>query len=254
MIKFNSKYFSSNTTKIVENLRKKVDTKNIKTITMGFPDLYGRFMGKKYDPDYFFDGIVQKGSNACNYLLGCDLDQNPLPNAKLSSFDLGYGDFTMKTDFDSMREVNYVNGNTQLLFFSDLYDAEVDTRKIDYAPRWLLKNQIQQLEENGIKVNIDCEINFTAFHGGFRKNMDNIPGFKKITDHNNLANTFYASNYEKMINDLTKACRFSKIPVDRIYGDSGEGQFKICLNSSSPVDFSDNIVLLKLVSFILFLF
>ena len=102
----------------------KAQKNNIKTITAGFPDIYGRLMGKKFDPDYFNNGVIKKGSNACNYLLGCDMAMNPIPNAKLSSYDLGYGDFTFKPDINSMRKVNYINGETQYLFFSDLITVE----------------------------------------------------------------------------------------------------------------------------------
>ena len=36
-----------------EDLKNKIYKHNIKTVTMGFPDLYGRFMGKKFDSEYF---------------------------------------------------------------------------------------------------------------------------------------------------------------------------------------------------------
>jgi hypothetical protein len=38
-----------------EEVAAKLFKHNMNTVTMGFPDLYGRFIGKKYDPDYFTD-------------------------------------------------------------------------------------------------------------------------------------------------------------------------------------------------------
>lgn len=38
-----------------EDIVSKIHKHNIHTITMGFPDLYGRYIGKKYDSDYFAD-------------------------------------------------------------------------------------------------------------------------------------------------------------------------------------------------------
>ena len=141
---------------------------------MGFPDIYGRFIGKKYDPDYFVSSVLSKGSNACNYLLGCDIDFTPLPNAKLSSFNLGYGDFMMKPDLKSLKEINYINGGLQILLFSDLYYIEEENKTVNYAPRALLKSSLDAFNSLGYKLSVDCEINFTAFYDKYRKNKDNI--------------------------------------------------------------------------------
>ena len=231
-----------------ESIKQKAESLGIKTITMGFPDLYGRYMGKKYDPDYFFDGVIKKGSNCCNYLLGSDIEMTPLPNAKLSSFELGYGDFMMRTDLESMREINYINGETQLLFFSDLYDIEDPNKTIDYAPRWLLQRAVSELEKKGIKLNVECDINFTAYLEKYRKNMNDLEHLTPITEHNNLANVFYSNAYEKLLSKISSSLKFSKVPVSAIYGDSGRGQFKICLDESSALTFSDNILLTKLTT------
>ncbi len=41
---------------------------------MGFPDHYGRLMGKKLDADYFLSNVHKDGTHACNYLLACDIN------------------------------------------------------------------------------------------------------------------------------------------------------------------------------------
>lgn len=43
---------------IYEDLKNKIYKNNIKTVTMGFPDLYGRFIGKKFDSDYFLNVFI----------------------------------------------------------------------------------------------------------------------------------------------------------------------------------------------------
>lgn len=236
--------------KTVEAIAKRVDSNGIKTITMGFPDIYGRLIGKKYDPDYFLDGIISKGSNACNYLLGCDIMFTPLPNAKLSSFDLGYGDYMMKADLQSTRDINYVNGQNQLLLFSDLYYIEKDSKPVEYAPRYLLKKALKGLDDLEVKLKVECEINFTAFHEKYRKAMNDIRNMNPITEHNNFANVFYSQSNEKLLSSLSSSMLYSGIPVSSIFGDSGKGQFKVVLDASDPVEFSDNITLMKLVSLI----
>jgi len=41
--------------KTKEDIVARVHKYNMNTITMGFPDLYGKFVGKKYDTDYFVE-------------------------------------------------------------------------------------------------------------------------------------------------------------------------------------------------------
>lgn len=245
------KLFSSKTKHTVESICKKAQKLDMKTITMGFPDIYGRFLGKKYDPDYFLgEKVIAKGSNACNYLLGCDMNFTPLPTTELSSFELGYGDFMMKADIDTCRDVDYINDKTQFLFFSDLVYLEDQEKYVEFAPRMLLKRALEGLQKHGIKLEVECEINFTAFYEKYRKAMNHLKKMQPITEHNNLANVFYSTSNEKLLSKLIKSMKLSHIPVNSIYGDSGKGQFKVCLDSSDPVTFSDNIVLMKLVSYL----
>lgn len=237
----------------IEELISQSDKLKMKTITLGFPDIFGRFMGKKFDVDYFNSGPISKGSNACNYLLGCDMTMTPLPNTKLSSYELGYGDFNMKPDHFSVRKINYINGHPQFLFFSDLFNIETN-EVVGYAPRQLLRQAEEKLYKLGYKIQVDCEINFTAFSDRYRRNVHSIDKMNPLTEHSNLANVFYSQSNEKMISSLREALKFSSIPVSGIYGDSGLGQFKICLGGTDPIEFSDNITLLKLVRILLNLF
>ena len=99
-----NKLSKKNSNTKVESIISKAQKIGMKTVTMGFPDIYGRFVGKKYDVDYYFNNIINKGSNACNYLLGCDMYFTPLPNSKLPPSSSGYGDFMMKPDINSLMD------------------------------------------------------------------------------------------------------------------------------------------------------
>jgi hypothetical protein len=46
---------------------------------MGFPDMYGRMMGKRFDADFFLDSAAEDGTHACDYLLACDMEMVPIP-------------------------------------------------------------------------------------------------------------------------------------------------------------------------------
>lgn len=45
-------------------------------MNVGFPDHYGRLVGKKFDSDFYLESVHKEGTHACNYLLGCDIVHN----------------------------------------------------------------------------------------------------------------------------------------------------------------------------------
>lgn len=52
---------------------------SIENVVMGFPDMYGRMMGKRFDADFFLDSAAADGTHACDYLLACDMEMVPIP-------------------------------------------------------------------------------------------------------------------------------------------------------------------------------
>ena len=49
-----------------------------------FPDLQGRFMGKRVMPDFFLHEILgEEGLHACLYLLAIDMEMEPLPGLRV---------------------------------------------------------------------------------------------------------------------------------------------------------------------------
>ena len=51
----------------------------IDSVIMGFPDMYGRMMGKRFDADFFLDSAAKDGTHACDYLLASDMEMVPIP-------------------------------------------------------------------------------------------------------------------------------------------------------------------------------
>lgn len=188
---------------------------------------------------------MKNGSNACNYLLSCDLGFNPLPNTQMASYEKGFGDFTMKADIDSMREVNYISDNKQLFFFADLYDQDL-RNPVTHAPRYLLRKAIEDLKQLGIKAHFQCDINFYVFFDKYKKICENFHT-QPSTEHHNLYNTLYKQNLDEFLNKLKSSLKVSGIHVDSISGDEAPGQFKLSLTHTDPIEFCDNITLLKLI-------
>lgn len=81
-----SKHKSKERLLTLENLKEMIAAKEIHTVNMGFPDHYGRLMGKRFDANFFLDSVMKEGGHACNYLLSCDLFMDtPVETAKWES-------------------------------------------------------------------------------------------------------------------------------------------------------------------------
>ena len=75
----------------LDALRDFVKVGEIDTILVVFPDMQGRLLGKRVTGHYFLDHGVE-ALHVCDYLLAVDMDMEPVPGYKASSWELGYGD------------------------------------------------------------------------------------------------------------------------------------------------------------------
>ena len=173
---------------------------------------------------------------------------NPIPNTSMASYERGFGDFVMKADMDSVREINYIGDHRQLLFFADLYDQQTD-KLITHAPRYLLRKAIEELKTMGLTLQIQCDINFTVFLEKYRKLSENFSHAQTITEHSNLYNSLYKQNLDDFFHKLKNSLKLSNINVEKISGDRAPGQFRLSLGAVDILEFCDNITLLKLVIF-----
>jgi glutamine synthetase len=175
---------------------------------------------------------------------------NPIPNTKMASYEKGFGDFTMKADMNSMREISYIGDSRQLLFFSDLVDVQ-NGKPILHAPRHLLKKSIEELKNIGYSVSIQCDLNFTMFFEKYRKLADNFSHAQTVTEHSNLYNTIYKQNMSDFFEKIKSSLKVSGIDVEKMTGDKAPGQFRLTLAKADCLEFCDNITLLKLVIILL---
>ena len=86
-----------------KELESKIVDGSIDTVLVVFPDLQGRFMGKRVMGDFFLHEILgDEGMHACNYLLTVDVDMEPIPGYRFANWDKGYGDFQCVSDMDTL--------------------------------------------------------------------------------------------------------------------------------------------------------
>ena len=130
----------------IDQLRQLVDSDEIDTIVVGFTDHYGRMHGKRYDAEFFTEGIHTAGTHGCDYLLTVDMEMEPVPGYAYANWEKGYGDFHMVPDLATLRRADWLPGTAIVL--CDIKDEHTD-ELVPVAPRSILRRQMQHAAAMG---------------------------------------------------------------------------------------------------------
>ena len=88
---------------------------------MVFPDLQGRLVGKRTTGRFFLQSVADAGTENCDYLIACDMDNNPVPGYRFTSYEQGYGDMLAKADWNTVRVIPWVEKTAMIM--CDLLDV-----------------------------------------------------------------------------------------------------------------------------------
>src|SRR5437588_11684593 len=130
-----------------------VDSGDIDTVLVVFPDQQGRFMGKRITGDFFVRDVLsgEGAIHACNYLLAVDMEMEPLPGYAYASWETGYGDLAARPDLSTLRPVPWLEKTALVL--CDVLDEET-LEPVEVSPRQILKRQIERAAAAGVTSKI----------------------------------------------------------------------------------------------------
>jgi glutamine synthetase len=226
-----------------EQLKKKVDVGEIDTVLVVFPDMQGRFMGKRVMGEFFLDEILgDEGMHACNYLLTVDVDMEPLPGYRFANWDKGYGDFQCVPDMGTLRQIPWID-NTALVI-CDLLTEEGEI--VEVSPRQVLKRQIERAKDKGLVVKIGSELEFFLFKDSFEEAAGK--DFKDLTPHADYIEDYHilqTTKDEYLIRQIRNGMQAAGVPVEFSKGEWGRGQHEINLVYSDPLEMADRHTIYK---------
>ncbi|MEO0876790.1 MAG: glutamine synthetase, partial [Bacteroidota bacterium] len=130
----------------VEDLQNKVADETIETVIVAFTDHYGRLVGKRFDAAFFLESALQDGTHGCDYLLTTDMEMEPIPGYKFANWELGYGDFHLVPDLNTLRVADWLDKTA--LVICDVQD-EKSHAWVDVAPRSILRRQLETAQQSG---------------------------------------------------------------------------------------------------------
>ncbi len=221
----------------LEELRAKVASGEIDTVQVVFPDLYGRFMGKRVPGDFFLKSVARHGMHACNYLLTVDMEMDVVPGYRFASWEQGYGDFHCVPDLGTLRIQSWLDRTA--IVFCDL-ESGSEHVPVAIAPRTILRRQIARLAEAGMTAMGATELEYYIFKESYdsarAKGFQNLEPFGwYIEDYHMLQGT-----KEEVFNAaLRRHLEASGIPVESSKGEWGPGQHELNIEYAEALEMAD---------------
>jgi glutamine synthetase len=218
----------------VEELKRLVTNDDIDTVLVVFPDMYGRLVGKRIVAKFFLE---QSAIHACDYLLACDIDMDPVPGYQFTSWAKGYGDFRPVPDFTTLRVASWLEKTALVL--CDVYEEESD-ELVPYAPRGILRKQLARAAERGYTAMGASELELYLFKDSYedvaKKSFVNLePIGRVIEDYHILQGT----KEEHLIGAIRRHLERSGVPVESSKGEWGPGQQEIGLRYADLLEMAD---------------
>ena len=222
-------------------LQKLVADGSIDTVLAVFPDMQGRLAGKRYTGRTFLEQ-AQKGWEGCDYLLGCDIENDPLPGYTLFSWDLGYGDFMIRPEPSTLVVMPWLE-KTALI----LGDVEgKDHKPLAVAPRQILQAQVRRAAEMGLKVRVASELEFYVFNETYEQAWDKR--FQQLDTVGRYIEDYHilqTSKEEKLMQVLRRHMDALGLEVENSKGEWGPGQEELNLAHQEPVEMADRHAVFK---------
>ncbi|HKO02561.1 MAG TPA: glutamine synthetase family protein [Thermoanaerobaculia bacterium] len=227
----------------VEQLKRLTADGELETVLAVFPDMYGRLVGKRLVARFFVDEVLGHGMHACDYLLACDVEMDPVPGYAFTSWAKGYGDFRPLPDLSTLRIASWLDKTAIVL--CDVYAEKEDTL-VSVAPRGILRKQLDRAAASGYTAMAASELELYVFNETYesaaQKGYINLqPIGRVIEDYHILQGT----KEEFLIGAIRSHLERSGVPVESSKGEWGPGQQEIGLRYADALEMADRHVLYK---------
>jgi len=227
----------------VEDLKQRVTDEQIETVLTVFPDLYGRLIGKRIMGEYFVHDVLEHGVHACDYLLACDMEMDPIPGYQFTSWATGYGDFRLVPDLTTLRIASWLDKTAIVL--CDVLNEEEDI-PVSIAPRNILRRQVDAAQAMGYTAMGASELELYLFRDSYETaRQKNYHDLEPIGHYIEDYHIFQGTKEEFVIGAIRKHLDRSGIPVEFSKGEWGPGQQEINLRYSDFLEMCDRHILYK---------
>jgi glutamine synthetase len=223
------------------DLRAHAETGALDTVLVAIPDVQGRLQGIRCAARYFLDEVVEHATDAGAHLLSAAVEPAALDGAGISSLDLGYDDFVLRPDLDTLRVTPWQPGTALVLS-----DVEHDHSSADRSPRQVLRRQLDRLGALGLRVALGAELEFLVFDDSYdaawRAGYRALSPVNRYTgDYSLLATARVEPLLRRIRNDLNGA----GMCIDSARGQHAPGQQQVTFRGEDALVACDNHVIFR---------
>ncbi|MDO8389623.1 MAG: glutamine synthetase family protein [Actinomycetota bacterium] len=229
-----------------EQLEQLIRDGAIDTVLMVFPDLQGRLVGKRTTGRFFLNSVADAGTENCDYLIACDMDNNPVSGYRFASYEQGYGDMLAKADWNTVRVIPWVEKTAMIM--CDL--LQVDSHElISVAPRSILQAQVGAAAAMGFLPMVASEIEFYLFKDTYDEAHEK--GYRNLRPHSPWLEDYHilqTTKDEYVLGAIRRNLEAAGVPVEFSKGEAGKGQHEINLDYTTAVEMADRNSVYKLAA------
>lgn len=227
----------------IEKLEHAVEADEIDTVLVGFTDLYGRLVGKRFDAEFFLDEVATRGTHGCDYLLTVDMEMEPVPGYAFANWERGYGDVHLLPDLSTLRIASWLEKTALVLCDVEHQD---DHQAVSVAPRSMLKRQLSRAQGLGYSPFGASELEFYLFQNSYEEGAASGYGDLKaagwyIEDYHALQ----GARVEGFVGAVRRHLRDSAVPVENSKGEWGLGQHELNVRYCDVLAMADRHVVYK---------
>jgi len=223
-------------------LRTAIQRGEIDTVIVACPDVLGRLIGKRFTGNYFMDQVAAHGTHGCNYLLTVDIEMEPQTGFKLANWEKGFGDFEMRPDPDTLREIPWQPGAALVL--ADFIHH--DGRPVAEAPRAVLMRQVAALAKRKFACAMASELEFflfnNSYHEAFKADYRNLT---PSSDYRIDYHTMQPARDEGLFRCIRNSMEIAGVPIESSKGEWGRGQHEINFTYADPIEMADQHTIFK---------
>jgi glutamine synthetase len=218
------------------SLKPRIESGEIDTVIVVFPDVFGRLVGKRYVAKVFLAGVAKSGTHGCNYLLTVNIEMDPMDGFKLANWDAGFGDFLLQPDLSTLREIPWQPGAIMVICDSCHHDGSL----VSEAPRSVLLKQLDRLNAKKQTCEIASELEFflfnNSYHDAFTGEYRNL---KPASDYRIDYHTMQPAQEENLMRALRNQIGAARVPIESSKGEWGRGQHEINFIHDKPLEMAD---------------
>ncbi|MEM7093112.1 MAG: glutamine synthetase family protein [Actinomycetota bacterium] len=225
-----------------EDLAAAIGAGDLDTVIMAFTDHYGRTVGKRFDAEFFLE-TISDGTHACNYLLTCDMEMEPVEGYAFANWSGGYGDVHVVPDLATLRRCGWDDSSAMVL--CDLVDQD-SHELVPVAPRTVLRRQVERAAALGLVAKAASELEFFLYRDSYREaHRKGYNDLERAGWYNEDYHLLQGGRVEDYVGAARRALRASGVPVENSKGEAAVGQHELNIRYAEILDMADRHVVMK---------